>query len=145
MKIEGRPVVDGKKPLSLTINKRDVRSGEAKDPTCCAAARACIRQIPDAVAARVHISRIYVDVGKKWLRFKASDALRTEIIAFDRGGSFVPGKYILEPLVRSKRATGQRQGSETAPRGPYAKTKRRHTVAGIRSHGSLGAEYAARA
>ena len=142
MRINGLKVTDAKKPLRITITKQDVKAGSKKDPTSCAAARALCRQ--DGVAeARVHIARTYLKTGDKWTRYATNGGLRTEIISFDRGGDFAPGKYVLTPLSPSQR-TGknhnkQYAGPKVPERGVPGKNPKKgrrskpHAVAGIRT------------
>lgn len=137
MKINGYPVVDASTKAVIHITPQDVRRGETKDPAACAAALACKREL-EAVEVRVHIGRTYLRIGRKWFRYLTSNPLRTEIIAFDRGGKFAPGEYVLSPCHQSKRATGKRQGGKDSK----VKTAARHrprryqTVAGVRPHGA---------
>jgi hypothetical protein len=138
MKINGIPVVDATKKVVIQISPKDIAKGDTKDPGACAAAQACMRQL-GADMARVHIGRTYLKIGNKWTRFHTSKPLRTEIIAFDRGGKFAPGEYVLGPCQPSKRATGKRQGSRPKPRVDPKSPKRRrtyHTVANVRAHGA---------
>ena len=97
MKINGVQVKDADDRLMLTITKDDVRTGAKKNADSCAAASALCRQ-HQCEAARVHFSRAYIKKGGKWIRFGVPRALRDEIIAFDRGGEFAPGEYILAPV-----------------------------------------------
>lgn len=138
MKINGLPVVDATKPLNLVITKRDVSLGATKDPGACAAARSLCR-LPEIDEARVHLGRTYIKSGKKWIRYETPKAVRTEIVAFDRGGSFEPGEYIFG-AIRPSHRNGRQQGStksQTKPAG--AKKKRRakpHVVSGVRHNGA---------
>ena len=98
-----RDVKDAKEDLILEILPRDVRGASLKSPDKCAAALACNRQL--GREARIHISRVYIkeNGGTTWLRYVTSKPLRTEVIAFDRGGSFMPGSYLLKAPSRMKR------------------------------------------
>lgn len=99
MRINGKKVVDAPGPLKITITPRDAALGRTKDPGGCAAARAIVRGYKDegAKAARVHIGRTYIEYDDKWVRYKTPDALRTEIVSFDRGTQpeFMAGEYKL--------------------------------------------------
>jgi hypothetical protein len=105
-KINGLPVRNLVKRISLVISAEDCKKATKKAPNSCAAALACVRRVPNCLESRVHIGRIFLRIkeGKKeyWLRGKAPQALRTEIIAFDRGGTFDPGVYIINPLAASE-------------------------------------------
>lgn len=143
MEINGKRVVDATKPISIHITKRDTTEGDNKNPSSCAAARAVKREIPDCVNARVHIGRVYVETPKQWIRYNTPDALRTEIVAFDRGGSFAPGQYKLQvPEKRDYRDARKNRpsGTQTSPAKKrrqilVAKVKR-HEVAGVRPKGA---------
>ena len=137
MEINGLKVLNGLKPVKITITKTDALRGANKDPAACAAARACLRQ--DGVdAARVHLSTTYLRKGGKWYRYTTPVSLRSEIVAFDRGGKFEPGDYTLSPKQPSHRATGKRFGGEDKPkRKKRAKIARAyHVTIGVRSHGA---------
>jgi len=133
MKIQGRKVVDAKKPAHIHITNRDVKTGGVKDPFGCAAAKACVRDLRVA-EAKVHIGRTYLRKGDVWERYLTPQSLRTEIVAFDRGGGFEAGDYTLK--VPSPAASL----GYYKPTGPKKKTnknkgvKPRHTIVGIRPH-----------
>ena len=144
MQIDGLPVTDATKPITIKITNSDVRLSHKKQPGACAAAKCCMRQM-GVKAARVHVGRSYLQIGNKWMRYLTSPQLRQEIIAFDRGGTFEPGEYRLTPLQPSHKATGKRYGGEAAT--PSRKPKKRrsyHIVRAIRSRGTVGAKYDAR-
>ena len=85
MRINGKKVVDAKGPLRISISKHDAALGKSKDPGKCAAARAIMRTIADAKSARVHLGRIYIEMDDRWVRYKTPEALKIEIVSFDRG------------------------------------------------------------
>lgn len=122
MKIHGKPVVDAPKDVTLHITPADVAKGRKKAPDCCAAAQACMRQMK-AERALVHLSRIYLEKGGKWVRYVTPDRLRTEIISFDRGHRFEPGDYHLVPLQPSQRRG--RKGKPTQNGGTVPQRGRR--------------------
>lgn len=143
MEINGKRVVDATKPIAIHITKRDTADGANKDPAACAAARAVKRDVPECVNARVHIGRVYVETPKQWVRYNTPDALRTEIIAFDRGGSFAPGEYKLQvpekrakPDARSGRPSGTRTNPSKKRRTVLVAKVKRHEVSGIRPKGA---------
>lgn len=107
-RIEGMPVVDATRPLTLHITPRDIEISIKREPTSCAAAAACLRQF-DIVAARVHLTRTLLQINGRWVRYITPRTLRQEIITFDRGGVFEPGDFTLKPApVREDRPTGTR-------------------------------------
>jgi hypothetical protein len=102
MKINGTTVKDANQQIILKITAADVKAGAKKNSNSCAAAKALCRQ-EQCEAAKVHMSRAYIKKGKTWFRFSVPLALRNEVLAFDRGGSFEPGEYVLTPVQPSVR------------------------------------------
>lgn len=142
------PVLDARKPASITIKPLDVRRGNSKDPGKCAAARACLHDM-HAIAARVHVGRTYVELpakvakqygarikrsrGPVWVRFRTPPALRTEIVSFDRAKHFDPGDYVLPPPQPSHRARGRAYGGrKVLKRASYKRPAPRHVLGGVR-------------
>jgi hypothetical protein len=115
MQIEGLPVVDATKPLTFTVTRRDTKRGDIKDPEACAIALACRRTL-HSDSVRVHLQVTYIKVGTHWLRYITPNSVRTEIVAFDRGGMFSPGVYTLNPPKAAKKLGRKHVGRK--PRGP---------------------------
>ncbi len=136
MRIDGLKVVDPRSPIVITVTPRDAKNGQNKNPSGCAAALACVRDVPGCTQARVHLGRTYLRLEDKWLRFKTPRPLRTEIVSFDRGAIFQPGEFRLEPLAPSDRAKGKRQGGADKPKKKFAKKRTYHTITGVRQHGA---------
>ncbi len=116
MEIAGKKVVDAKKSAKIHITPHDAKVGDNKNPSGCAAALAAKRDIEGCLSARVHIGRVYIEEPKRWVRYFTPDALRTEIIAFDRGGSFAPGEYELKPPSTYEREDVRKEGRSEAKR-----------------------------
>jgi hypothetical protein len=146
MEINGKKVVDATKRVKIMITKKDTVEGDNKNPSSCAAARAA-KRIENCISARVHLGRVYIEQKDKWVRYQTPEALRSEIIAFDRGGSFQPGEYDLRPLPPSSRETFRKAGSATSrnklgssptksPRKVHVAKIKHHAVAGVRPKGS---------
>ena len=136
MEIAGKPVKDATKKVEFTITKRDVTTGATKDPAACAAAKACMREL-GATEARVHLSRTYLKINNEWQRFQTPGAIRSEIIAFDRGGSFEPGDYTLRPLPKSERNKRGKAHSLGAPKhGRLGHHRKPHVVTNVRARGA---------
>ncbi len=146
MEIAGKRVVDASKPVTITITPRDVASGDNKNPSSCAAAKAAKHSIAECISARVHIGRVYIEQDKKWVRYNTPDSLKQEIIAFDRGGTFAPGEYILRPISKNETTEGRRERTD-ARKGDRHDTRskklhikiakiKRHEVSGIRPKGA---------
>jgi hypothetical protein len=140
--IQGMPIIDATEAIEVTITPNDVRLGKKKNAHGCAAARALCRE-HQADAAIVHFSRAYVRRGDTWFRYAVPDMLRSEVVAFDRGGNFEPGDYMLhaiQPTQRlsaggggdsRRRQANKRDGSKpqtgNRPKRPY------HVVTGVRA------------
>lgn len=135
------PIINAKKPAVLHITKADLKqaSRHRKDPTWCVIACAARREL-GAENVRIHLSRMYILQGTKWLRYMTPKSLRGEIIAFDRGGDFSPGEFWLAPPAPSKQ-TGRQQGSDKTeymkPRNP------RHITENVRPWATNKRELAA--
>jgi hypothetical protein len=142
--IGGKPVMDAKRGITLHISAADTKAGANKNPGACAAALAAMKGIPNCTAARVHLGRAYIFDEKKkhWLRFKTPEALRSEIIAFDRGGQFEPGDYMLKPLAPSDLIPKKKKtfvSSDVNRSNGTTKTKnprKLHVVKGVRERGA---------
>jgi len=116
--IDGLPILDAKKPVLLTITQNDIDKADRKEPADCAVARACRRDL-HAKEVRVHLGRVYVRQNEgNWLRYMTPRYLRSEIIAFDRGGTFARGEYTLSAPQPNKRA-----GARKDNRGKVRKAK----------------------
>lgn len=142
MKISGARVKDAplKAKIAVVITEKDVHLGAIKNAKACAAAVALCRQT-GCEAARVHLARTYIKKNGTWTRYRTSPALRAEIIAFDRGGSFEPGEYHLtpvQPIVRlgSERRKTYMRASRNRPvkvKHPQKGTRSKpHVVSGVR-------------
>lgn len=126
-------VQDALEKVTLTITPQDVRFAKSKDPTCCAAARAA-RRLNGVSGVRIHLGRIFLKKGERWIRYKTPRSLRDEIISFDRGGGFAPGTYTLSPVQASGKLTGKATGGKwkAKSRGKGKKRSKPHFVEGVR-------------
>ena len=148
MEINGKRVVNAKKAATIKITPRDVANGDTKDPGGCAAAKAAKHSIEECISARVHIGRVYIETPKQWIRYNTPDSLRTEIIAFDKGGSFQPGEYELKPITAGDSTEPKTRGQKNRNKMGSSPTKnprklavkvakiKRHSVTGIRPRGA---------
>src|SRR5258705_10762967 len=125
LKIDGMPVHDSKACVEIEIIRQDINSGKSKEPSSCAAGRACLRQVPKCTSVRVYKSRTYLKLGTKWFRYHTPESMRLEIVAFDRGTNFLPGVYVLSPMQPSHRGSGKSQSKSKAPSGKKSKLKKR--------------------
>ncbi len=143
-KLDGLRVVDATKRLTIHISPADCKVGRTRRPESCAAALACLREVPGCTEARAHIARTYVKMKDHWVRYKTPGSLRGEILAFDRGGRFQPGEYELVPLPKSDRANGKAHSGKahskpTLKRGRKGKHRAKpHIIHGVRTSGHVG-------
>lgn len=133
--IDGIDVVDAHKKVVLHISPRDINSARVKNPASCAAARACVRDL-NCKEARVHLSRVFLKMRGKWVRYNTPGSLRAEIIAFDRGGKFSPGEYTLMAPPPSHRARHNRHSAnyQYPKRRKNSKRRTYHVVRNVRAH-----------
>lgn len=105
--IDGLPVVDAKGIVQISVKQCDIDKADIKEPSNCAVARACRREL-HAKEVRVHLTRVYIKSNEgNWVRYQTPPAMRSEIIAFDRGGSFEEGAFALRPVGATKRVGSQ--------------------------------------
>lgn len=120
--IDDMPIFNARHALTIHVRPGDISRADKKHPDACAVARACRRELHCA-DVRVHLGRVYVRQNKgSWQRYLTPRSLRTEIIAFDRGGTFMPGEYVLSAPQPSKQKVGKRQGSNK----PHPPSDRSH-------------------
>lgn len=124
--IDGKPVIDAKRPIKLHITPKDISGGDPKHPESCAAARALLRE-QHCKEVRIHLGRVYVRSNESnWQRYITPKNLRSEIIAFDRGGAFEPGEFVLAAPQPAKKLGKRRGGSSPFRRS--SKKRRAPTV-----------------
>jgi hypothetical protein len=123
MRINGKPVIDAKKPLILDVTADDIKHSNPLDPAGCAAAVAVMRQ-EGVSKALVHLSKVYIERPKNYERYEAPRALRTEVIAYDRGGSFEPDKFKLNAISPSQTKEARKQYRLQVPGGKNALPKK---------------------
>lgn len=115
LEIDGLPVKDAKKSIRLEIMRDDILNARKKNSNCCAVAKACTRGL-NVKAVKVHLTRVYLNTdGKCFTRYIVSGAMRSEIIAFDRGGRFQAGLYNLGVPDKTK-ALGYAKKSNKSPK-----------------------------
>ena len=135
-RIGGRNVIDSTETIQIEITEQDTQFASRKDHGNCAVARACMKQ--EGTDALVHISRVFLKMKHRniWVRYIVKNDLRTEIVAFDRGGKFEPGIFKLYRVQPTKKL-GKRNGTHT-DKGTKAKRKAATTLHGVRKLGSRG-------
>lgn len=127
--IDGKPVIDARRGTMLHITKQDIAKGDRKRPDKCAAALAILREM-HAIEARVHLSRIYIRTNKgNWQRYVAPRSLRSEVIAYDRGGQFEVGThYLCAPQPTAKLGAGRVHKYKDTRKGAHGKGKKRRQL-----------------
>lgn len=119
------PIYDHDKDVWVNVTKMDILRAKRYIPDQCAFAKACNRLHPNAIRTfffkhAAYIALVDPVTGKEWtLRFIPSPEARAEIIAFDKRGTFTPGRYkLLAPTgsttlaeihKRSKKRPGRHQ------------------------------------
>jgi hypothetical protein len=122
----------------LSIDDADIAGSKRKGPGSCAAARAILRENAEVKGVRVHIGRVFLEYDKFWERYQTPSSLRTEVIAFDRGGTFSPGVHHIRPLSPSNiRAIeeGKPSGKDKSKKTKIARS-RQYNVFGVRTRGA---------
>ena len=106
--INGRKVIDATDSMELVVTDTDCELATRRNHSSCAVARACMKRT--GTDALIHLSRVYVKQHKLhendediWVRFIVKNSLRTQIVAFDQGGSFAPGTYKLHAPRKNHR------------------------------------------
>lgn len=131
-------VQDGLDPIQVEVQVTDVASASIKNHKCCALAQACKRSfnLDGVIVSR---STVYLIMGNQATRYKITEAIAREIVAFDRGAAFAPGTYTLKEINRTARL-GYRAKYEKGRTGSRKRTtgksRFQHITTGIRA--SLG-------
>ncbi len=127
-RIDGEPVANAMQRLRVKVTKSDIEHGQPLNPNACAIARACIRQVRNVVAAKVHKGRLYLkfEGQKRWQRWMVPEYATREIVAFDRGGRFVPQEIDFAPppmtVLARYRPAKQSSGKRRRRRGTIHRT-----------------------
>lgn len=110
--------IDAKRALAFRITPRDAKNGKPRDAFDCAAAKALKRKL-GAKKVEVRRTRTFVEMpdGRK-TRFETPTALKMEIVALDRGGTFTPGEYRLKPIPPSQKPAAVRKRKAQAKAAP---------------------------
>jgi len=135
-RVAGVTCVDATKDIILELLPKDINKAKRKSNSECSLAIACRRQLGHE--ARIHLTKVYIsrNGGGKielWDRYIVPLRLRTEIVAFDRGGEMQPGEYTLKAPIGFNRI-GARNGRQEAYRKRKQNGKRnpRITITGVR-------------
>ena len=123
-----KSIVDGHRPIVLTVTNKHVTRGVKRDPKNCPAALAVNELRPKPDGALVHKHVAYIVRGDTAERYMVPVATRDAIVQEDLSGDFKPGLYVLTPptlgnqLGRERppatgkgRKTGKRAASQYIP------------------------------
>ena len=125
-------VVDAVRPQVIEVQAKDGTVKGVKNHEECALAVACKRSMKlDGVI--ISRSVAYLVKGKKARRFNLPPGTAREVVSFDRGAGFQPGKYLLSGIEENRRL-GHRQGSNKDKATGNGKPKPfRHVTSNIRT------------
>lgn len=133
--IDGYPVANATSSLRIEVTKQDIEKGMPLNPNACAIARACVRQLPRVVAAKVHFGRLYLkfEGQQRWRRWSMPEYAVREQIAYDRGGRFVPQEIEFNPLpVEHIVSQATRKRRHVSGSGSTRKVRPRHRMQDVR-------------
>lgn len=125
-------VVDAVKSATIEVSAADSTKKGVKNHAECALAVACKKKfnLDGVIISR---STAYLVKGKKARRFQIPPGTAREVVSFDRGAGFEPGKYVLSPVSPDRRL-GRRIGSNRDEATGNGKPKPfRHVTANIRT------------
>lgn len=123
-------IVDANTSAVIEVTKADASSKGIKDHAGCAMAVACKRKFHlDGVIISRAIA--YMVKGNKARRFQLPPTVTREVVSFDRGGGFAPGRYTLSAVTPSARL-GVKQHTSSHPRNDLPKRKR-HITTNVRA------------
>ncbi len=126
-------VVDANRAQRIEVTKADATSKAVKDHNACAMAVACKRALKlDGVIISRSIA--YFVKGKQARRFQLPDSISREVVSFDRGGGFMPGKYGLSAVPKANRLGARPPREESAHVVRDGRPKKfRHLTTNVRS------------
>jgi hypothetical protein len=131
-------VKNSARQLRIDVSPNDIKKGKKLDPTSCAAAQ-CLLRTTNAEEAYVHRGVCYLKIGKVWQKYITSSGLRMETIIFDRGGTFMPGEYDLNPVpLRMIVPKSKRSSSKGMKPKEAARAYRRRVIPGVRRSARQG-------
>lgn len=127
-------VTDADDDLVVEVTAQDVKHSSKKDHIRCAMAVATQRQL-HSTGMIVSPSMAYVVTKKHAVRFRLPEAIRKEIVSFDRGAGFEPGQYKLEKPPKSARLGSRSERTESKSKNHSSSGKKRfvHLTQGLRT------------
>ena len=124
-------VVDATRSQLIDVSAADAQSTGIKSHDNCAMAMACKRKfhLDGVIISR---TKAYLVKGKRARRFQVPLSVAREIVSFDRGGGFAPGRYTLS-VVGKYHKIGKVSGGHSGKTGNGKPKKFRHITAKIRT------------
>jgi hypothetical protein len=139
-KERGIPMIDANKPIIVDVTPADCAKSTAKNSKECAFAHAVVRvyKKQGVIATYFFRTTAWLEYDDKLVRYSLPPSAQKEIVAFDRGGGFAPGKYQLSKVCKSnthaeiQKRSKKRRGRHQPGNG---KIKRRyvHRTEGVRN------------
>ena len=130
-----KTVVDATRNAVIEVLPTDAHSKGIKKHAECAMAVACKRKfhLDGVIISR---SVAYLVKGNKARRFKLPESVSREIVYFDRGAGFSPGKYHLERPSKTMLLGSRIYGRDTRKNRDYTSEnkRKRHVTENIRTH-----------
>ena len=128
-------VVDANDTIEVTVTRKDSRTAKPKNPSQCALAQACVRELK-ADGAIINVGTSYIIRGEVATRYKTSVAVGREITSFDRGAEFEAGfDYKLSKVSPAGKLGARKRPTGTRPphKSTAVKPKAVHKTVNIRS------------
>jgi hypothetical protein len=124
-------VVDAERNAVIEVMSRDANPRASKNHEECALAVACKRQmnLDGVIIAR---SVAYLVKGKRARRFMLPPGTAREVVSFDRGAGFEPGRYLLSAVTKNKKLGALTSGSNRRS-GAGKPPRFRHLTANVRT------------
>jgi len=111
-------VSDADKDLAISVTEKDYRTGRKKDHGECALAMAAKRE-RNVTSVIISASTAYLIKGDHAIRYKLPEAIRKEVVSFDRGSEFGTGDYVMKAIPKSARLGTQRGKSTQSEVGSH--------------------------
>ena len=139
-KERGLPMIDANKAIVVDVTKADCNKADRKNPEQCALARAVEREYKGkgVVAAYFFRSCAWLEYKDKLVRYHLPPSTQKEVVSFDRGAGFMPGRYQLSGVAKSgtmaeiQRRSRKRPGRHQ-PVGTRIKRRFVHKTEGVRN------------
>jgi len=95
-------IVEARAPLTVEVDKGDIKKALKKNARCCAFARAAKRGQPEIKNAYFFRCTAYLEYADRMVRYHLPPSVQKEIVSFDRAKIMAPGTYQLSPKTKSQ-------------------------------------------